>query len=297
MTVAKPATSVTSRAISAPARAISAPAPAISAAAPAATLPSGHTRIFEGDPILVAYYGTAGTGALGVLGEHSPAVSDRRLRRQAASFRVLGRPIQPVYELIVSIADAYPGRGGDYTHDLPRKAVQRWINAAHQHGALLILDIQSGRSDFLTVAKRWSWALADPWVGLALDPEWRMPRHHGVPGRVIGHVDAREINRTSAWLAAFTAQRQLPEKIFMLHQFRQSMIHRLRLIRQRPGLAMIQHVDGYGTRKEKLATYHHVARPKQFAMGFKLFYDEDVHRMKARDIARIRPKVSFVSYQ
>ena len=43
--------------------------------------------------------------------------------------------------------------------------------------------------------------------------------------------------------------------------------------------------------------YHAVARPRQFRMGFKLFYDEDVRRMKARDVRAIRPKVRFVSFQ
>ena len=153
--------------------------------------------MFEGDPLLVAYYGTAGSGALGVLGERAPQASDRRLRAQAARFAGLGHPLQTVYELIVTVADGYPGKDGDYSHDISRAAVQSWITAAHRNGALVVLDLQPGRRDFLTVAKHWAWALADPWVGLALDPEWRM--HGGaVPARVIGHVDAAEVNRTSA---------------------------------------------------------------------------------------------------
>ena len=40
---------------------------------PGATLPHGGRRIFEGNRLLVAYYGTGGTGALGVLGESPPA--------------------------------------------------------------------------------------------------------------------------------------------------------------------------------------------------------------------------------
>ena len=59
----------------------------------------------------------------------------------------------------------------------------------------------------------------------------------------------------------------------------------------------MQHVDGFGTQGQKLATYHAVARPGQFAMGFKLFYDEDVHRFTPRQVRRIRPAVRFVSYQ
>ncbi len=49
------------------------------------------------------------------------------------------------------------------------------------------------------------------------------------------------------------------------------------------------HADGFGTRRQKLATYHFIARPHQFTMGFKLFYDEDVRRFDAADVRRIRP--------
>ena len=63
------------------------------------------------------------------------------------------------------------------------------------------------------------------------------------------------------------------------------------------GLVMVQHVDGFGTPGQKLDTFHAVARPRQFFMGFKLFYDEDVRRMSAGDVRRIRPKVRFVSFQ
>jgi len=83
----------------------------------------------------------------------------------------------------------------------------------------------------------------------------------------------------------------------MLHQFRRDMIRRPARIAARPGLAMVQHVDGYGTRTQKLATYHYVARPQQFVMGFKLFYDEDVRRMDAAAVRRVRPQVRFVSFQ
>ena len=268
------------------------PAPAV----PTATLPGGATRIFGDGRFLVAYYGTAQTAGLGVLGETSPDVMDRRLRRAAAPFARAKQPVQPVYELIVTIADRYAGKGGDFSHDIPRAEVQKYIDAAHRHDALLLLDVQPGRSDFLTVAKRWAWALQDPYVGLALDPEWRMGRH-GVPGTRIGSVDASEVNRVSAWLRDLTARHALPQKLFVLHQFRTDMIDHIGRIEPRRGLVMVQHVDGFGTPGQKLDTFHAVARPAQFFMGFKLFYDEDVHRMSAADVHRIDPKVRFVSFQ
>ncbi|WP_372727978.1 hypothetical protein [Nocardioides sp.] len=259
-------------------------------------LPSGGQQIFGDGRFLVAYYGTAGTGALGVLGETDPATMHRRVRRAARPFRGPRRPVQVVHELIVTIADRVPGPDGDYSHDITRRQVRRHIEAAHEHGALLVLDLQPGRSDFLTVAKRWAWALRDPWVGLALDPEWRMAPGQ-VPGRVIGSVSAREINRTTRWLADLTRRHRLPQKLVLLHQFRTSMIRDIARVSSRARLATVQHVDGFGTQREKLATYHAVKRPQQFLMGMKLFYDEDHDRMGAREIHRIRPRVRFVSYQ
>ena len=60
---------------------------------------------------------------------------------------------------------------------------------------------------------------------------------------------------------------------------------------------MVQHTDGFGTRGQKLATYHAVTRPDQFRQGFKLFYHWDIHRFTPRQVRRIQPRVSFVSYQ
>lgn len=253
-------------------------------------------RVLPEGGMLVAYYGTAGSGALGVLGETSPERAHARLQRAARPFARPGRPVRLVHELIVSIADAHPGRDGDFSHDIGRAAVRRYVDAARANGALLVLDIQTGRSDFLRIAKRWAWALAEPHVGLALDPEWRMARHQ-VPGRVIGSVRAAEVNRVSAWLSRLVVERDLPEKLLVLHQFRSSMLPDARRIVRRPGLQLVQHVDGFGTPQQKRATFAAVARPRRFAMGFKLFYDEDVRLMDAAAVHRIRPAVRFVSYQ
>lgn len=252
--------------------------------------------MFAGRRTLVAYYGTAGTGALGVLGEARPDQIMERLTRAARAFERPGRPVQVVYELIVTIADATPGPDGDFNHDIARSEVERYVRAAHRHDALLLLDVQPGRASFVDVAKRWTWALRDPRVGLALDPEWRMTRTE-VPGRVIGRVDAAEVNEVSLWLANLTRRERLPQKLFVLHQFRTSMIERIHRIAVRKHLAMVQHVDGFGTGEQKLATYRTVLRPDRFHPGFKLFYDEDVRLMTPARVLAIRPRVRFVSYQ
>ncbi len=259
-----------------------------------AQLPLGGTTIFPRYRV-VAYYGTAGNAALGVLGEGSPDVMLPRLRRAARGFAG-GRRIQVAYELIASVAQGKPGADGDYSQMIDMAKVEQYVDQARRNKVLVILDLQPGSGNFLPQAKRLERFLIQPHVGLALDPEWRMPPGK-VPGRTIGHVRAAEVNRVSAYVAGLVAAHRLPEKLFVLHQFRASMLPDVAAIQKRPGLAMVQHVDGFGTRSEKDATWNRLRRPKQFHMGYKLFYDEDVHRYQAKDVLRFEPVPDLVSFQ
>lgn len=247
--------------------------------------------------VLVAYYGTAHTGALGVLGEAAPPEMTRRLRAAARPFgTATGKNPQVVYELIVSIADASPGSDGNYSHFIANSYVHEYVRAARRHHALLVLDLQPGRGRFLPQAKKFGWALRNPFVGLALDPEWHMGPGE-VPGQTIGSVGAAEVNRVVRYVAGVTRRNQLPQKLFMMHQFRTDMVRHIERVRRPRPLAMVQHVDGFGSQQAKLDTYHAVARPKRFHLGFKLFYDEDSDLFTPREVTHIRPRVSFISYQ
>jgi hypothetical protein len=260
-------------------------------------LPGGGKTVFGRKRFLTAYYGTARTSALGVLGETDPDKAFRRITRTGTAFLRGGERLLPVYELVVTVADGAdnPNAAGDHSHDILHSYVQSYIDAAHRNGALLVLDLQPGRTDFLETAKRWQWALEDPWVGLALDPEWRVGPTE-VPGQVIGSVGAKEINRTAGWLSRLTETNGLPEKLFMVHQFTRGMVPDIGKVRARPGLAMVQHVDGFGSPATKLTTYRDVARPRKFTMGFKIFRDEDRPRMRPRDVRRL-PDVRLVTFQ
>ena len=285
---------------SAPASASAAPsvAPATSAPpappAPQLQLPQGGTRIFPTYRV-VAYYGTAGTGSLGVLGEGSPDKMLPKLRRAAQGFAG-GRKIQVAYELIASVAQAGPGKDGDYSQMIDLKRIQQYVDQAKRNKVLVILDLQPGRGDFLTQAKALERFLIQPHVGIALDPEWRMPKGK-VPGRTIGTVSPAEVNRVSAYVAGLVARHRLPEKLFVLHQFRASMLPDVQEIQSRPGLALVQHIDGFGTRSEKNATWNRLRRPQQFHLGYKLFYDEDVHRYAPADVLKFKPVPELISYQ
>ena len=104
--------------------------------------------------------------------------------------------------------------------------IRRYLKAARKAKALLILDIQPGRSDFFTEAKRLRKWLREPDVGLALDPEWRMGPGE-VPGQVIGCVDAARGQRHAAWLDQLVQRDNLPQKLLLIHQFTDDMIPRV----------------------------------------------------------------------
>jgi hypothetical protein len=279
-----------------------APSPAQSAppsAPPAAEatpseLPQGGTKIFP-DYRVVAYYGTAGTETLGVLGEGSPDEMLPKLRRSARGFAG-DRKVQVAYELIATVAQAKPGTDGDYSQMIDEAKIQRYVDQAAKNKVLVILDLQPGRGSFLPQAKRLEKFLVQPHVGLALDPEWRMGKNE-VPGKTIGRVGSGEVNSVSEYVAGLVEQHKLPEKLFVLHQFRSSMLPDVQKIAERPGLALVQHVDGFGTRSEKNATWNRLKRPEQFHLGYKLFLDEDVKRYGAADVLKFKPVPELISFQ
>jgi hypothetical protein len=272
----------------------SAPARSQPPAPKPAQLPLGGTTIFPAYRV-VAYYGTAGNPTLGVLGEGSPDAMLPKLRKAARGFAG-GRKIQVAYELIASVAQAGPGKDGDYSQMIDMAKIQRYVDQARRNKVLVILDLQPGRGNFLPQARQLEQFLIQPHVGIALDPEWRMPPGK-VPGKTIGTVRAAEVNSVSAYVSGLVTQHRLPQKLFVLHQFRASMLPDVQQVRQRIGLAMVQHVDGFGTRSEKDATWNRLRRPQKFHMGYKLFYDEDIKRYGPTDVLRFKPVPELVSYQ
>jgi hypothetical protein len=245
---------------------------------------------------VVAYYGAPQSRELGALGVGSPNGAARRLTRQAEPYGRQRRPILPALELITVIANADPGDDGNYRSRQKDAVIGRYLRAARRANALLLLDIQPGRSDFFTEATRLKKWLEQPDVGLALDPEWRV-RAGEVPGQIIGHVEAREVNATSAWLAQLVAREQLPEKLFVIHQFTDDMVDE-RALKPREGLATVLNVDGFGNQAVKKAKYRDFTRQApDFYHGFKLFYEEDTDMMRPGEVMRLRPRPMLVVYE
>ena len=246
---------------------------------------------------LVAFYGAPQADELGALGIGTPDRAGRRLLRQARPYRGLGRPVLPVFELIAVVANGSPGPDGAYRTRQSPAVIRRYLAAARRARALLLLDIQPGRADFLEEMRALEPFLREPDVGLALDAEWHVGPGQ-VPGRVLGSVDAGVVNAVSARLAEIVRTRRLPEKLLVVHQFTANMIRRRAELVKRPGVATVIDVDGFGTRAQKVAKYRELTRgARRFAHGLKLFYREDTGLMAPREVLRLRPQPQLVVYE
>jgi hypothetical protein len=265
------------------------------AAAPPPELPRGGREVLPRYRV-VAYYGAPQSAELGILGIGRPDTMIARLERQAKPYVRSRRPVMPALELISVVAAADPGEGGRYNLRQDDAVIARYLRAARRAKALLLLDIQPGRSDFFTETTRLRKWLREPDVGLALDPEWRVDPGQ-IPGRVIGHVDSREINATTAWLAQLVADKNLPQKLVVVHQFTDDMVDETAL-KARRGLAMVLNADGFGSAPVKISKYHRFTRQSPgFGSGFKLFYHEDLGLMKPARVLKLRPPPDFVVYE
>ncbi|WP_235522317.1 hypothetical protein [Cellulomonas sp. Root137] len=247
----------------------------------------------------VALYGTPGSAALGVLGEQDVPATLARADATAAPYRTLTTDaVVPMVEIIATIASAGPGDDGNYSQERSVEELRPLVEAAGAAGMAVVLDLQPGRTDFLTQAQQYADLLALPYVGLALDPEWRLAPDQ-VHLRQIGSVGIDEVNGVVAWLSDFTAQHALPQKMLVLHQFAGRMItDRARLDTSRDELALVIHVDGQGSQPAKAGTWNALrtdAPPVHW--GWKNFFDEDVPMLDPTQTYQVQPVPDLVSYQ
>ena len=263
-------------------------------------LPGGGQLLFPTHQF-VALYGTPGTGSLGVLGEQDAVGAIERTRQIAASYEGLSdKTVVPMFEIIATVAAGDAGGDGNYSNELDIERLRPWIDQAAASGVYVVIDLQPGRTDFLTQAKQYQSLLELPNVGLAIDPEWRLGPDQ-VPLRQIGSVGAAEVNEVTSWLADLTNEKSLPPKMFVLHQFQLRMLQdRASIDTSRPELAMLIHADGQGAQPDKQATWSALHRdaPAGIAWGWKNFYDEDTPMLTPEQtMQEVSPLPDLVTYQ
>ena len=261
-------------------------------------LPGGGYLVYPGRRI-VMLYGNPLTPALGPLGEQGPAESVERIRRISEPYGADGLTVLPAFEIIVTVASAQPGADGNYSNEFGADVFGEYIDIAREEGLYVILDLQPGRTDFLTQAKMYEEFLLEPHVGLALDPEWRL-KPDQVHLEQIGTVTAEEVNTVVDWLAELVRENLLPQKVLLLHQFRTSMLQNRDQIRAPEELALVIQMDGLGRLQTKYNTWNVLTEDWEehpWRWGWKNFYDEDDPTPTPDIVLDLIPVPVMVSYQ
>lgn len=262
-------------------------------------LPGGGQVLFP-RRMIVALYGHPGVPGLGALGEQTLSASITRAKQMAAPYRKLSKALViPAFEIIATVAESSPGPDGSYSYESSVASLRPWVRKATAAGMYVILDLQPGRDNFLTQAKRYAALLRLPNVGLALDPEWKLQPGQ-LPLHQIGHVSITEVNSVVTWLAKLTWRYRLPQKLLELHEFRLSMIqHEQRLDTKHGDLAIVINMDGQGTPSDKQQTWNAItgAAPRGVRLGWKDFFVKDHPMLTPPQTMAHKPRPVLISYQ
>ena len=276
-----------------------APIVATSVATPAPAPPPAPPPPFLERAQVIALYGHPGVPVMGALGKYAPHDAAREAARVAAEYEELNgdRVAVPALHLITAVAQPVPMGDGTYLERLPDEVISAYVEAAREAGALLILDVQVGWADPLAEVQRLERFLAEPFVHLALDPEFAT-RGKGAPGRFIGTLDAEAVNRVQRYLAGLVQREALPAKIMLLHQFTPYMLAGTEAFENLPEVERVIDMDGYGSPGAKLAGYDlYALAPYSQRPAIKLFYEWDKPLLTPSELMALPRPPAVVIYQ
>jgi hypothetical protein len=249
---------------------------------------------------VVALYGAPGTPVMGILGTMSARDAAAEAARLAADWDARnGAPgAVGALHLITAVAQPYPMADGSFLARLSEDTIREYLDAAHERGLLLILDVQVGMADPLAEARRLEPFLRDPAVHLALDPEFAMRWKGEAPGQAIGSLDASQVNPVQRYLGDLVRAAGLPGKTLILHQFRQDMLTGTAALEDVPGVTRIVDMDGWGGQGVKLANYEAYALASYSQRpAIKLFYHWDEPLLTPDDLLSLPRVPDLVIYQ
>ena len=261
--------------------------------------PPTTRSVFE-DAQIVSFYGYPDVPAMGVLGHGSPAEVANEVALWAARYDELNGPreVIPAFHLITGVAQAYPTRDGTWLGRLDHERIAEYVEVARERDMILFLDVQIGWSDPLTEVKLLEEFLREPFVHMALDPEFAT-EHLGVrPGLAIGGIGAEHVNEVQRYLATLVEEEGIPPKILMVHQFAARMLRDRELVEDVEGVEVSIDMDGFGTAALKLRHYdwYALTAPSE-RPALKLFFDQDTPVMTPEQVQAIQQVPDLIMYQ
>ncbi|MCY4665645.1 MAG: hypothetical protein OXC00_13370 [Acidimicrobiaceae bacterium] len=251
-------------------------------------------------PQVITFYGHPGVRSMGVLGHGPPAAVAEEIAAWTERYDRLNGPRGAIgaFHLITGVAQANPTSDGDWLYRLSHDRIATYVEAAREHGMLLFLDNQIGWSDPLSEVKLLEDFLREPFVHMALDPEFATEPLGVRPGRAIGGITGEQVNEVLRYLSELVEKEGLPPKVLMVHQFADRMLHNRDVIETQPGVELSIDMDGIGSPGAKLYGYglYAITEPSQ-RPAFKLFFDQDNPLMPPEDVLAMEPVPDLIIYQ
>jgi len=249
---------------------------------------------------VVSFYGHPGVPAMGVLGGGSPSEVADEITTWAAYYDRLNGPrdVIAAFHLITGVAQQYATSDGTWLGRLSAERIAEYVEVARERGMLVFLDNQIGWSDPLTEVKLLEPFLREPFVHMALDPEFATKRQGERPGLVIGSVTAAEVNEVQRYLAELVQEEGIPPKILMVHQFSAHMLRDRDAVEDVDGVDLSIDMDGFGGVAIKVAGYeaYAVRQPSEYP-GFKLFFKYDTPVMTPEQVQGLDRAPDLIIYQ
>lgn len=263
-------------------------------------IPPPPPKSFFDDHQVVSYYGHPLSGLLGALGQGTQDEMIARLKQQAAAYQAINtdKTVTPALHLIYEVAQASTNDDGLYLYRTDDATVRQFIQVTQQQGMLLFLDLQIGRSNLQNELNYVLPYLKEPNVHLAIDPEFVTPPGSR-PGLDIGTLDCLDINTAIQRIEALTEQERLPNKIVIVHQFRDYMLtNKDQLDLNEPRVDVVLNMDGFGGQDTKLQNYDILVHQAGMKYGgIKLFYKHDVNLLSEQQVEDLDPRPAIIMYQ
>ncbi|MFA6257942.1 MAG: hypothetical protein WC671_02985 [Candidatus Paceibacterota bacterium] len=253
---------------------------------------------------IIAYYGNLYSTKMGVLGQYPETQMLAKLKTEVEKWESAdpSTPVIPALHYIAVVAQGSAGKDGKYRARMPNAEIDKVLAIAEKINAIVFLDIQVGFSNVQTEIPLLEKYLKMPQVHLGIDPEFSMKS--GIrPGKVVGTVDASDINFASNYLAKLVRDNNLTPKILIVHRYTQKMVTNYKQIKTMPEVQIVMHMDGWGVQAKKINTYQQFVykEPVQFT-GFKLFYKNDLLTkgttlMTPASLLKLNPQPLYIQYQ
>ena len=249
---------------------------------------------------MLSFYGHPGVPAMGVLGHGTPSQVADEIAVWAARYDELNGPreVIPAFHLITGVAQAYPTRDGTWLYRLSDEGVAEYVEAARERGMILFLDVQIGWSDPLAEVKLLERFLREPFVHMALDPEFATEHLALRPGLAIGGIGAKDVNDVQRYLATLVEEEGIPPKILMVHQFAARMLRDRDAVEDVEGVELSIDMDGFGTMSLKLRHYNWYALQEPSERpALKLFFNQDTPVMTPEQVQSLDQIPDVIMYQ